>query len=126
AHQLSTPDQVTAAAQRMLTDLRALRRIDRFHAMWLGYDRYLPESAKVAGELRDETRALVERVILKDRRPWQDLFRSDETFINDELADHYGLPRPNSTTPVWVKYGASGRKGILSTGSFLSIGAKFD
>jgi hypothetical protein len=75
--------------------------------------------------MQAETRGLIERVVFDEKRPWQDLFRSDETYVNDLLAEHYGLPQPGSTTPVWVSYGTSGRRGILSHGTFLSNGAKF-
>jgi hypothetical protein len=55
-----------------------------------------------------------------------DLFRSEQTQVNDLLADHYGLARPGSTTGAWVTYGSNPRRGILSHGSVLSAGAKFD
>lgn len=116
---------VRAAAEDMLDHPRAIARVARFHAMWLGYA-VLPHPAELSNAMQTETTALVERVVFADKRPWQDLFRFTQTFVSDTLAEHYGLPLPGSEEPVWVDYGASGRQGILSHGSFLSIGAKFE
>jgi hypothetical protein len=121
---LDTVGGVRAAATQALADPRARGRIGRFHALWLGYDT-LPFDPALAMEMRTESDSLVNRVVFDEQRPWQDLFRFGSTFINDDLAKHYGLPAPGSTAPVWVSYGTSGRQGILSHGTFLSNGAKF-
>ena len=120
--ELTDPDAIRAAAEDMLTDPRAVDRVARFHAMWLGYAS-LPHGAELSAAMQAETTALVERVVFDDDLPWQDLFRFSETNVSDLLAEHYGLPLPGSSEPAWVDYGDSGRVGILSHGSFLSIGA---
>jgi hypothetical protein len=124
AGHLSTSEDVRAAALRLLADDRARTRVDRFHAMWLGYYR-LPHAADLTAAMRNETRALVEQVVFVDRSPWLDLFTAPGTFIDDLLAEHYELPAPGSNAPVWVEYGSSGRQGLLSHGSFLSVAGKF-
>ena len=107
------------AALRMLQDDRALRQIDRFHAMWLSYDRMpLPVDLTIA--MRTETNALIDRVIFDQRGSWLDLFTSQETFVDATLAQHYGLPVPANAAGDWVDGAASGRQGLLSHGSFLS------
>jgi hypothetical protein len=125
AGQLATPDQVRAAAADMLKNARAKDRLTRFHAMWLGYEA-LPVDANMARAMRGETNALLSRVIFDERRPWLDLFTSTESFVTDTLAKQYGLPAPANPNGAWVPYGTSGRRGLLSQGSFLTIGAKFD
>jgi hypothetical protein len=124
ARGLRTQAQLREAAARMVDDPRARARVERFHALWLGYSR-LPHAQDLTNAMRTETAALVERVIFDERRTWLDLFRLDETFVGDLLAGHYGLPLPGSEDPVWVPYGDSGRLGILSHGSFLSVAGKF-
>jgi hypothetical protein len=124
AGRLREPSEVRAAAASLLTDTRARKRIARFHAMWLGYE-MLPHSPDLAQAMRQESDKLVERVVFEDRGAWQDLLRADETYVDDALATHYGLTPPGSSWPTWVSYGSSGRRGILSHGSFLSNGAKF-
>lgn len=121
---LDTPDDVREAAAMMLTDERALGRVDRFHAMWMGYET-MPFGGELGTAMRTETRALVERVMFEQELPWQELFRSSETFVNDTLAEHYGLPAPGSEQGAWVDYADTGRQGLLSHGTFLSNGGKF-
>jgi Protein of unknown function (DUF1592)/Protein of unknown function (DUF1588)/Protein of unknown function (DUF1595)/Protein of unknown function (DUF1585)/Protein of unknown function (DUF1587) len=124
AGELVTPDDVRAAALEMLADERALPRIDRFHSMWLGYYR-LPHDPALTAAMRTETRMLLDKTIVQDKADWRSLFAATGTFLNDELATHYGLPTPGSTEFTWVDYGDSGRKGLLSQGSFLSVAGKF-
>lgn len=120
--ELGDGDAIRAAAEDMLADPRAVGRIARFHAMWLGYAS-LPHPAEISAAMQAETTALVERVLFDDDLPWQDLFRFPETYVSDLLAENYGLPLPGSSEPAWVDYGDTGRLGLLSHGSFLSIGA---
>jgi hypothetical protein len=124
AGRLSDPAGVQAAAERLLADDRARDRMDRFHAMWLGYYT-LPHPPELTEAFRAETRALLDRVVFDEPAPWVDLFTADGTFASDFLAAHYGLPLPGSDLPVWVPYGDSGRMGLLSHGAFLSVNAKF-
>ncbi|HMI89137.1 MAG TPA: DUF1588 domain-containing protein [Polyangiaceae bacterium] len=114
-----------AAAKTLLASPSARDRIDYFHALWLGYHQ-LPHPAALTSAMRAESAALVERVTANPASDYFELFRSAETRINDLLADHYALPRPGSTTGAWVSYGTNPRRGILSHGSVLSAGAKFD
>lgn len=125
AGQLRRPQDIRSAAGRLLEDERARARVNRFHGLWLGYHQ-LPHSAELTRALQTETNALVGKVIFDDRSDYFDLFQSTQTYVNDFLADHYRLPRPGSSSFQWVSYGATGRKGILSQGSFLSAGAKFN
>jgi hypothetical protein len=124
AKQLRTSEQVRAAAERMLADPRARARIDRFHAMWLGYYK-LPHSAELTTAMRTETQKLVERVVFEEGRPWADLFTSTETYVDAQLAQLYGMPAPAGGVG-WMTYSGPGaRAGILSHGSFLSVAGKF-
>lgn len=124
AGKLTTPEDVRAAAAMLLAGPRARERVERFHALWLGFHQ-LPHPADLTAELRAETAALINRVVFDQHGDYFDLFRAKDTFLTDKLAMHYGLPAPGSTTGAWVPYGASGRQGILSHGTVLSAGAKF-
>jgi hypothetical protein len=72
-----------------------------------------------------ESNALIERVVFDDKTAWLDVFRSKETFVDDTVARHYGLPSPG-TAAKWVPYGTTGRQGLLSHGTFLSVAGKFN
>jgi len=122
---LATVDGRRAAALAMLADARGQRRVQQFHAFWLAYDQ-LPLAPDMAGPMRAETDALVARVVFERKGDYFDLFRSTETFVTDALAAHYGLPAPGSASGAWVPYGSSPRRGILSHGTLLAAGAKFD
>jgi len=122
---LGTPEEIRAAAATMILDPRAIDRIDRFHALWLGYAQ-MSFGGELAAAMRAETKALLERIIFDEQRPWHDVFRLNETFVNDTLAQHYGLPLPGSDTPQWVPYDRPERAGLLAHGSFLSVGGKFN
>ena len=124
AQQLHTAEQVAAAAESMLADDRARDRVGRFHALWLGYEQ-LPHAPELADAMQAETQALIEQVVFDEGLPWQQLLRSEQTFVDATLAEHYGLPGPASEGD-WVDYGDSGRQGLLSHGTFLSAMAKVD
>lgn len=121
AGELSDPQSRADTMAQMLADPRALRQVDRFHALWLGYDA-LPHAPELVYGMRTETQALVERVIFEEGGSWLDLFTATDTWVDATLADHYGLTPPASGEG-WVDYGGNGRQGILSHGSFLSVAA---
>jgi hypothetical protein len=116
---LATTDMVRSVAAGMLTDPRALSRIDRFHALWFGYDT-LPLDPALTSAMRRETEALLERVVFSERLPWTQVFLSNETFVDEALAEHYGLAVPADSAGGWVSYEGTGRKGLLSHGSYLA------
>jgi hypothetical protein len=122
---LATPDGRRAAAALLLADPRGRDRVNQFHAFWLAYDQ-LPVPPDLAGPMRAESDALISRIVFDQKGDYFDLFRSTETFVNDRLAAHYGLPAPGSTTGTWVSYGSNPRRGILSHATLLAAGAKFD
>lgn len=111
-------------AATMLQDDRARQQLTRFHAMWLGY-RAIPVPSDLSQRFSTETNALIERVIFDEQRDYLDLFTLEETFVDDELADHYGLPHPE-TSPGWVSTADANRAGILSQGAVLASFSKFN
>ncbi len=121
---LSTAEQVRDAAELMLADEKAKDTIERFHSMWLGYAGM--GNSGLSADMLAESRALIDQVIFEDESPWLSLLTADETFVTPALAEHYGLPAPADPAGGWVPYGDSGRGGILSQGTVLSLGAKFN
>ena len=120
---LGNPSDVRVQAERMLADTRARKRVQRFHALWMGYE-VMAIGGDLGESMRSETAALIDRVVFDEQRPWQDLFRASETYVDDVLAEHYGIEAPADAAGAWVDYGDSGRGGILSHGTFLSNGFK--
>jgi hypothetical protein len=122
-NELHTTSQVRAAAQRLLDSPRSRERVQRFHALWLGYEQ-LPHDPVLTLAMKKESAALVDRVVFEKKASWFDLFKSNDTYVNTTLATHYGLPAP-AAGEGWVSYEGTKRKGLLSHGSFLSIAGKF-
>jgi hypothetical protein len=111
------------AAEAMLDDPRARDQLHRFHAMWLGY-RAIPHGAELAASFARETNGLLDRIVFDEPQSYLNTFEFPESYLDDRLADHYGLPHPSGGSG-WVPYGTSGRAGILSHGSVLSAFGKF-
>ncbi|HSU42305.1 MAG TPA: DUF1592 domain-containing protein, partial [Polyangiaceae bacterium] len=123
ASRLSDPSGRRAEAERLLGDQRARDALHRFHAMWLGY-RAIPGSADLLASFDAETKHLIDRVVFDEPASYLTLFTSSETYLDDRLAEQYGLPHPTGGAG-WVSYGSSGRAGILSHGSVLAAFSKF-
>jgi len=123
--ELTDADRLREISGTMLADDRALATLSRFHAMWLSYET-IPNSPAITAAMNDETNALLDRYIRQEKRPWSDLLLAQESFVTAELATHYGLDSPDDPGGDWVSYGDSGRRGILSHGTFLGAVAKFD
>lgn len=121
---LDTPGGRRAEALRMLGDEKARVQLHRFHAMWLGY-RSIPHAAELVAAFNRETSALIDRVVLDEPGSYLRLFTMDETYVDDMLADHYGLPRPPGGEG-WVSYEGTGRAGILGHGALLAAFSKFE
>jgi hypothetical protein len=123
AGDLADATKRTAQATRMLGDEKAQEQVSRFHSMWLGY-RAIPTPTDVAVLFSQETNALLKRVVFDEKRDYLDTFTLEEAFVDDTLADLYGLPHP-SPSPGWVSTSSTDRAGILSEGAVLASFSKF-
>lgn len=130
AGQLETPAQITAQAQRMLKDPKALRTISDFHAEWLGiaglssltkdstiYPQFGPD---VPGLLANETQTFISYVFSQGGAKLDTLFTAPYTFANKELAQYYGLTGPTGTTFEKVALDPTQRAGLLTQGSVMA------
>lgn len=122
--ELNTPAGVKTVATKMLSDARAVARFDRFHAMWLGFEK-LPHASTLTNAMRAETQALMKKVIFDDNASWYNMLQANQTYIDDTMASYYGLTPSGQAGSHWISYGSSGRQGLLSQGSFLSVAGKF-
>jgi hypothetical protein len=76
--------------------------------------------AELKRALRQETEMFFQS-ILDENRSVLTLLDADYAFLNDRLADHYGLPRTGSSSLVRTTVRGTRRGGILSQGSFLAV-----
>lgn len=117
---LADATAVHDTAAWMVQDDRALAQLQRLHAMWIGYDD-LPVDPTLGDSLQTETNALVRRALVDGSWLW--LFTAEESWLDERLAEHYGIALPDGE-PGWVRYPDARRGGLLSHGSFLAQGTK--
>ena len=96
-----TPRVLEAQTRRLLADARAEALGTRFAAQWLrlqDLDKVHPDpnfypnfDENLAEAMRHET-VLFFNNLVKEDRSLLDLYRADYTFVNERLAQHYGIP----------------------------------
>ena len=125
-------DKATLNAQvsRMLADPKAKALADGFARQWLNLDKLasiMPEpklfpnwSEDLRDSCRDETIAFFREVLSADR-PVTDFLASDWTFVNEKLADHYGLPAVSGRRLRKIKLPDDRRGGLISQAAVLTL-----
>ncbi|MCW2396675.1 MULTISPECIES: DUF1592 domain-containing protein [unclassified Sphingobium] len=127
-NKLSDPAVLDQQVNRMLADPRAEALVDNFATQWLhlrelrSVQRESPafdDNLRVAFE--NETKGLVRYVMLQNR-PIRDLLDADYTFVNERLAQHYGISgvRGDYFRKVSLPKD-SVRRGLLGQGAILTV-----
>jgi hypothetical protein len=129
---LHNPTVLEQQVRRMLTDSRSQALIENF-ADQLLYLRNLPATSpdgvyypnwddELRKSFRRETELLFESIIREDRNV-VDLLTADYTFLDERLAQHYGIPNIYGSQFRRVTLGPelAYRRGLLGQGSFLSV-----
>lgn len=116
--------------ERMLADPRAGELVRGFALQWLELEplsRAAPDSARFPrfdADLRDsmraETLAFVEAV-LRERRPLSELLDADFGFVDERLAQLYGLPGVRGSELRRVRLDRARRGGLLGQASVLTV-----
>jgi hypothetical protein len=129
---LGTPAVFTRETRRLLADRRSNAVIDNFVGQWLYLrdlidakhpdDRLFPDyDDGLQASMRRETELLFESIV-RENRSLLDLLRANYTFLNDRLAQHYGIPNVHGTQFRRVALpDDSPRRGILGQGSLLTV-----
>ncbi len=131
-NRLSNPVVLEQQVRRMLADSRSKALVENF-ADQLLYLRNLPVTSpdgkfypnwddELRKDFRTETEMLFESIMREDRSI-VDLLTADYTFLNQRLAQHYGIPGVYGSQFRRVALGPEldYRRGLLGQGSFLSI-----
>lgn len=129
--ELSRPDVLEAQVRRMLADEKADNLATNFASQWLhlrNLDAKSPDARlfpdfddNLRQAMRRETELLFLDVIRHDRSV-MDLIRADDTFLNERLAKHYGIPHVFGSRFRRVDLPAdSPRGGLLRQGSILTV-----
>jgi hypothetical protein len=135
SHELAKPAVLRQQVQRMLADPRASALTANFAGQWLGL-RNLAAHAPVVDQfpdfddnLRQAFRREVELLfqsLLDENRSVLDLLTADYTFVNERLAEFYGIPGIKGSYFRRVKLGPdeSARWGLLGKGAVLTISSQ--
>jgi mono/diheme cytochrome c family protein len=129
---LGNPSVLAQQVRRMLADQRSRALVDNYADQIL-YLRNLPVTSpdgkfypnwddELRKDFRTETEMLFESIMREDRS-MTDLLTADYTYLNERLAQHYGIPGIYGSQFRRVTLGPDldYRRGLLGQGSFLSI-----
>ncbi len=121
---------MTQQVRRMLADRRATRFMNDFVGQWLqvrninGQD---PDGALFAGFNDTLRKAMVRETELffesqvRENRPIPELLRADYTYLNEQLARHYGVPGVYGSRFRRVTWTDERRRGLLGQASVLTV-----
>ncbi|HTB69043.1 MAG TPA: DUF1592 domain-containing protein [Steroidobacteraceae bacterium] len=128
AGKLRDPQALDAQVHRMLADPRAQSLVTNFGFQWLNLARmdaiepdpelYPDFDSNLREGLHEEIRLFLGSVLLKDRSVL-DLLNSDETYLNERVATHYGIRNIIGAQFRPVKLEDPNRWGLLGKGALL-------
>jgi mono/diheme cytochrome c family protein len=128
AKELSKPAVLDAQVKRMLADPKASSLVSNFAMKWLGLndlDAIKPDQQIYTGfndqlrnDLVTEAQTFINSVLLENR-PLVELLTSDQTYLNDRVARHYGITGVTGPQFRWVKLTDKNRLGLLGKGAVL-------
>lgn len=127
---LTDEDELERQVRRMLAHPRSEALATRFAAQWLrlqDLEKVHPDQfwfpdydQQLADAMRRETELFFHNLVTEDR-PLLDLYQADYTFVNERLAEHYGIDGVVGEAFRRVTYPDSLRRGILGHGSVLTL-----
>lgn len=131
-NRLSDPSVLERQIHRMLVDDRAQAFVSRFFFPWLQLDKlgnsdpdktFFPDyEPSLRDSLAKETEMFLLSQLRDDRDPIE-LWSASYTFLNEQLAKHYGIPRASG--PQFRRAALSTeRGGLLGQGSILMLTSK--
>ena len=130
--ELGEPETFEAQVERMLADPRSEALVGNFAGQWLTLrnaaavrpdeDEFPDFGEGLRQAFRRETELLFDSV-LREGRSTLDLLAADYTFVNERLAQHYGIPnvRGSHFRRVALDDADAARGGLLGHGSILTV-----
>ncbi len=128
---LHRPEMLRQQVDRMLADPRAARSMETFLGQWLGFQSLgitvIPDprtfrdafTPPVMEAMKAETAMMFASLVYNDGSLLQ-LLDSDETYLNDVLAQHYGIKGVDGSEMRKVRLEDRNRGGLLGMGSILT------
>ena len=131
---LSQPDVLAKQVRRMLADPRAKSLVDDFAFEWLNVakldeispdNRQFPQASGLLDPramFKEELRLFIQSVLLENRSV-MDLMTANYTFLNERLAEHYGIENVKGDHFRRVTLEDDTRSGLLGKGAILMLTA---
>ena len=135
AGKLSNDRELERQVYRMLKDPRAASLATRFASQWLRLQdlekinpdaQLYPYFNQQLKEAMDRETELLFHTIVQEDRSILELLTADWTFVDEQLAAHYGLQGVSGTEFVRVQLDDENRRGLLGHGSILMLTSEGD
>jgi hypothetical protein len=130
AGSLKTKDGIKAQVSRMMADARFSNFFDGFFNQWLKLENLPAHTRDVAlfpeykpellTSMANETRAFLTHIIGQNR-PINEILTADYSFVDQRLAQYYGIAGVSSTQLTRVTLPPQQRRGILTQGAVLTV-----
>jgi hypothetical protein len=127
---LGEPAVFDAQVERMLANPRSAALVENFAGQWLflrnlqsvrpDVEEFPDFDDNLRQAMRRETELLFEHVLREDRSV-SELLTADYTFVNERLAQHYGLPNVYGSHFRRVNVTDPSRRGLLGHASILTV-----
>jgi hypothetical protein len=128
---LSDPATLEAQVDRMLNDPKSEAIVHNFAGQWLftralvehepNYEAFPAFDDELREAMRIEADMFFEEFLKSDERSLTELLATDFTFVNDRLAEHYGLSGTFGPELEKVALADGKRGGLLKQGSWLTV-----
>jgi len=128
---LAEPAVLAAQVKRMLERRGVAIRSRFFGGAWLGYDELLEFSEPDLKKFPEFTQSLRKSMyresvqffgnVIRENRPVTELISSDYTFLNEELAKHYGIADVKGGDMRRVALSDPNRGGIIGQASVMTV-----
>ncbi len=127
---LSNNEILHKQIHRMLADSKSDSLVDDFAVQWLNLrrlpmivpdPRQFPDYDEVLQQDMQRETELVFDMIKRENRSVFDLLTTNQTFVNERLARHYGIPNVHGNTFQRVQLPEGKRLGILTHASILTL-----
>lgn len=129
-HTLRKPAVLKAQIERMLRDPRSQALADNFAGQWLelrklesvhpDHDKFPNWDDYLRMSMRQETELFFEDIV-HNNRSILDFLDSKTTFVNEKLAEFYGIPGVTGTEFRKVSLDGTHRSGVLTQASVLTV-----
>jgi hypothetical protein len=129
-HQLSKPEVLNAQVKRMLEDKKSVALVDNFAGQWLELrnldsvhpdpDQFPQFTKSLRQAMYTETHMFVTAMIQEDHSIL-DFIDGKYTYLNEKLADFYGIPGVKGPEFRRVSLDGTERSGVLTQASVLTV-----